>query len=156
MHIWGSLPCSQKLTSPYTCSIWIYKNAIWILWKPLVLATPKTSVWIQGTCVAVYVFWRDLDGSAPEWLVSDLFIHMQCAHTCAHALLRNSRHCPVCSVTKATTEFLKQLLAPVKDYTYKHTHTQIYTTFSHRLQHQLQVPNTFAFRPLLFWWNPLF
>jgi len=76
---------------------------------------------------------------------------MQCAHTCAHALLRNSRHCPVCSVTKATTEFLKQLLAPVKDYTHKHTHTQIYSTFSHRLQHQLQVPNTFAFRPLLFW-----
>lgn len=129
MHIWGSLPCSQKLISSYTCNIWICKNAMYILWKLLVFATPKTSTWIQGTCVAVYVLWRDLDGSAPEWLVSDLFIHMQCAHTCAHALLRNSRHCPVCSVTKATTGFLKQLLAPVKDYTHKHTHTQIYTTF---------------------------
>jgi hypothetical protein len=45
---------------------------------------------------------------------------MQCAHTCAHALLRNSRHCPVWPVTKATTEILKQLLAPVKDYTRKY------------------------------------
>jgi len=98
-------------------------SSIYILWRPLILAAAKTSAWIQGTWVTVYVPWRDLDGSAPEWLVSDLFIHMQCAHTCAHALLRNSRHCPVCSVTKATTEFLKQLLAPVKVYTHKHTHT---------------------------------
>lgn len=58
---------------------------------------------------------RDLSDSHSKRLAADLSIHMQRVHTCAYAPLHNSRHCPVWPVTKATTTFLKQSLAPVKD-----------------------------------------
>lgn len=58
---------------------------------------------------------RDLGDSHTELLAADLSMHMQHAHTCAYTPLHISRHCPVWPVTKATTTFLKQSLAPVKD-----------------------------------------
>jgi len=94
------------------------------------------------------------------WVTCFRFIHPYAmrSYVCARSTAQFSPlSCLFCR--QSNNRILETIISTCKRlHTHKHTHThtQIYTTFSHRLQHQLQVPNTFAFRPLLFCWNPLF
>ena len=157
MHIWGSLPCSQKLISPHTCSIWICVNAIYIPWKQLVLAAPKTSAWWQVRNLfsrACVVAW--LRRISP-WVTCFRFIHPYAmrSYVCARSTAQFSPlSCLSCH--QGNNRILETIISTCKrlhTQTHTHTHTNLNYIFSSVTTSSTQ---HFAFRPLLFWWNPLF